>query len=101
MSIRPTTRYARAPPVAAYRLAIDHPLRALAVTGSFHRDLGCGPLNFAEILFAEFDRCCREVLLQPMSFRRPWNGHDPRLLSKNPGKCDLSRGRLLRLSDCL
>ena len=48
------------------RLAIDHPLRALAVTGSFHRYFGCGSLNVAEILFAEFDRCCRDVLPQPM-----------------------------------
>jgi len=48
------------------RSAVNHSLRALAIPGSFQRDLGCGPLNFAEILFAEFDRCCRDVLLQPL-----------------------------------
>ena len=30
-----------------------------------------------------------------MQFRGAWNGDDPRLLSQQPGKCDLSRCRLL------
>src|SRR5438477_10336301 len=36
-----------------------------------------------------------------MQFRRPGNGHNPGLLTENPGECDLSGGRLLALSDCL
>jgi hypothetical protein len=47
-------------------LAIDHSLRALAVTGSLHRNRGGGALNFAEISLAELDGCRRDILLQPM-----------------------------------
>src|SRR5436190_5880076 len=73
------------------RLAVDHSLRALTVPGSLHRDLGCGALNLAKISFAELDRCCRDVLLQPMQFRRPRNGYDPWLPGKDPRRAQSER----------
>src|SRR3954462_11840724 len=36
-----------------------------------------------------------------MQFRRPRNRPDPGLLTEHPRKCDLSKGCLLALSDCL
>src|SRR6476619_2009272 len=87
------------PALQGSSLAIDQSLCALGVASALHRDLGCSVLNFAQILLAELDRGCCDVLLQPLPFRRSWNWHHPGLLSNNPGECDLSRWRVLTVSD--
>jgi hypothetical protein len=38
------------------RLAIDHPLRRPAVTGTLHRDAGRGAFNFEQIFLSELER---------------------------------------------
>src|SRR5947209_4780469 len=52
-----------------------------------------------QIVGRKFDRCCSDVLLQAVQLRGTRNRHDPRLLGKQPGKCYLSRCRLLPFCD--
>ncbi len=79
------------------RLAVDHSLRALRVASPLHRDLRRGAVNVVQVCLAELNGRRREILLQAMQFRRPWNRHDPGLLGKQPGECDLGGRRLLAL----
>ena len=44
-----------------------------------------------EIVERQFDRCCPDVLVQPMQLRRAWDGNNPRLLGQQPGERNLSR----------
>src|SRR3954469_20425048 len=46
----------------------------------------------------EFDLCRADVLFQTMQLGCTRNGDDPRLLSEQPGKCDLRRCRFLLCS---
>ena len=47
----------------------------------------------------DLDGGCRNVFLQAVQLRRPWDRHDPRLLGQEPGECDLRRRRALTLRD--
>jgi hypothetical protein len=58
------------------RLAVDHALRALRVASPLHRDLRRSPVNVLQVCLAELNGRGRDVLLQAMQLRRPWNRHD-------------------------
>src|SRR4051812_39570030 len=62
-------------------------------------DLRGSAIDLAEIVGRELDRRCSDVLLETRQLRRAGDGNDPRLLRKQPGQRDLSRGRLLPLRD--
>jgi hypothetical protein len=81
------------------RSAVDQALRALGVPSSLHRNLGGGAFDLPEIAMGEFDGGRRDVFLQAMQLRRPWNRYDPGLLGQQPGECNLGRRRLLALSN--
>ena len=56
-----------------------------------------GALNIAQIVLRELDAERAEVLVQALQFARTGNGHDPRLLSQQPGQRDLGGCRVLPL----
>ena len=51
----------------------------------------------AEIVGRKLDSRCSDVLFEAVQLRRAWNRNNPRLLSKQPGECDLSWSRFLPL----
>jgi hypothetical protein len=84
--------------VAAYiRSAIGLLLQVFRVARTLHADARRGALNIAQIVLRELDAERAEVLVQALQFARTGNGHDPRLLSQQPGKRDLRGCRVLPL----
>lgn len=85
------------------RLKLDsatrHLLQLFGVSRPLYCDFGGGVIDVPQILGCEFDGGCPDVLLQAMQLCGAWNGDDPRLLSQQPGKCDLSGRCLLLLCD--
>src|SRR5580658_2705201 len=69
------------------------------VASSLHRDLCGGAFYLTEIVRGKFDRGCSVVLVQALEFAGAWDRNNPLLLSKQPGECDLSRGRPLPFCD--
>lgn len=76
-------------------LAIDQLLRTFRIPLPQHINLRSSTINFAEIVRRKLYVNRADVLLQAVPLRRAWNRHDPGLLSKNPGECDLSRRGIL------
>jgi hypothetical protein len=74
-------------------LLVSRPPRAL------YLDLGNCFLDLEQIVVGEFDVQRSHILLDPVQLARTRDGHDPRLLSKEPGKRDLRRCRLLGIGD--
>src|SRR6185436_10903139 len=62
-------------------------------------DLRRGAVNVVQVCLAELNGRRCDVLLQAMQLCRPWNRHDPGLLGKQPGECDLGERHVLPLSD--
>src|SRR5947209_8571677 len=58
-----------------------------------------GTVDLLQITFGEIDLDCPNVLLQTLDLAAAWNRHDPRLLRKQPGECDLRWRRLFLCSD--
>src|SRR5437879_5636442 len=80
-----------------HALAPGHSLQWFGVASTLHGDLGSCPLDVTKIVRRQFDGKSPEVFFQPMESGGARNGNDPRLLSEQPGKRDLSRRRLLLL----
>jgi hypothetical protein len=71
----------------------------LRIPRAFHWDLRRGAFDLLKIVDRQLDRNRPDVLFQPMQLCGAWNGNDPRLLSQQPRKRDLGRGRLLLFRD--
>jgi hypothetical protein len=87
------------PDAARARSKPSHLLQLFGVSSPFHRDLGGGAIDVAEIVRRTLDCSCPDVLLQAMPLRGARDRHNPRLLRQQPGQRDLSRGRLLAFGD--
>src|SRR5258706_368162 len=74
--------------------APDQLLQVLGVAGALQRDLGGRGLDVMEVLGRQLQVDASDVLLQPRELSRARDRNDPRLLSEQPGKRDLSRRRL-------
>src|SRR6185369_8032621 len=74
-------------------------LQAFGVPGPLHRDFRGGAIDLTEIVRRQPERRGADVLVQAMKLRRARDGNDPRLLREQPRERDLSRRRLLPLSD--
>src|SRR5512132_290286 len=79
--------------------AAGHALQLFGVARPLHRDLRGGAFDLLEIVRRKLDGSRYDVLLQAVQLRGARDRHDPRLLSKQPRERDLSRRRLLALTD--
>src|SRR6516162_10370977 len=61
-------------------LPTDHLQQCVGITSAMYFDLRRGPIDFSKVLGNELNVGGAEVLLEPVTFCRPGNRHDPRLL---------------------
>src|SRR5579859_5060904 len=64
-----------------------------------YRYLGNGVLDLLQIVGRKRDSKCADVLIQTFELPAARNWNDPRLLSEQPGECDLGWCRSLLFSD--
>jgi len=74
-------------------------LQVLGIPSPLHRDSRGGTIDVPKIVRRKFDRNCSAVLIQAFQLARTRDRNNPRFLGKQPGKCYLSRCRLLLFCD--
>jgi hypothetical protein len=79
--------------------AVCHSLQLFGIASSLHGDLRCSTLDLVDILRAQIDVGCTDVLLHASQLRGAGNWNNPGLLSQQPRERDSSRCRLLTFCD--
>src|ERR1700693_1608892 len=78
-------------------LSIDQFLQFFRIPFPLHRDLRRCGLQLPEIVGRQLDRNRSDVLFEPVQLRRTRDGHERRLLRKQPSERDLRGRRFLLL----
>ena len=96
---RSAGRFAAASELLSVCLEAGHCFEAFWIASALHGDLGCGGVDFAQILGRELDRQGADIFVEAIELCGAGDRGEPRLLREQPRERDLGGSRVLALRD--